>query len=62
MNSTKNCRLPLGPAFSSYKRFAAKAAKDLKYGKNVINNILNAKTDAEITRILVSARHSQKEE
>lgn len=39
-----------------YKTQAVKAAKDLGYGKDVIDRIENAKCDAEITRIMRTER------
>ena len=39
-----------------YRDNAIKAAKDLKYGKDVIERIKTAKTEAEIERIMINAR------
>lgn len=41
----------------SYKSTAIKAAKDLGYGLLIVKQIEMAKTDAEIERIMVTARH-----
>lgn len=41
---------------TSYKKHAIKAAKNLLYGTDVIESLENAKTDAEITRIMKTAR------
>ena len=43
----------------AYRRFAAKAASELRYGWDVIKLIRDAKSEAEITRILADARHKQ---
>lgn len=39
----------------SYKRSAIRAAKELRYGKEVINKLKKADSDDEITRIMLSA-------
>lgn len=41
---------------TTYKTQAMKAAKDLHYGPDVIEQIENAKNDREITRIMKTAR------
>lgn len=41
----------------NYKKQALQAAKDLGYSKTVQNEIREAKTEAEIERIMVTARH-----
>lgn len=41
----------------SYKQDALKAAKELLYGPKVISEIQNAKSDAEIERIMTIARN-----
>lgn len=41
---------------TTYKCKALQAAKDLHYSRRVIQRIEDAKTDAEITRIMVKAR------
>lgn len=46
----------MGEALEEYKRFAIKAANDLKYGKDVISKIRNAETDSEVARTMVQAR------
>lgn len=45
-----------------YRALAIKAAKDLGYGKEAIEQIEAAKNDAEIDRIMRSARHKQERE
>lgn len=45
---------------ASYRKDALTAAKDLRYGPEVISEILNAKTDAEIERIMNTARKSSR--
>ena len=45
--------------FKAYKKDAMDAARDLKYGKEVISMIKAAKTEAEIQRVMVTARHKQ---
>ncbi len=45
--------------FKSYKNDAMNAAKDLRYGKVVIDKIKAAKTEAEIQRIMVTERHKR---
>lgn len=42
-----------------YKPSAIRAAKDLGYGDEVVRKIRAAKTDDEIERIMVSARHKK---
>lgn len=42
-----------------YKRFATKAANELGYPKEIENRIKEAKNEAEIARIMVSARREQ---
>lgn len=44
-----------------YRRDAMEAAKDLRYGPEVVERIKNAKTDREIERIMITARHEQME-
>lgn len=39
-----------------YKRQAKRAAEDLNYGQDVIDAIDKAKSDAEITQIMTTAR------
>ena len=41
---------------TTYKSHALKAARELHYGFDVMAQIENAKTDAEITRIMKTAR------
>jgi len=45
----------------NYKRSAIRAAKELCYGKEVIDKLKKATSDNEITRIMLSARNDQKE-
>lgn len=45
--------------FKTYKKDAVKAAKELRYGDNVVNRIKAAKTEAEIQRIMVTERHKR---
>ena len=40
----------------TYKQSAAKAAKDLGYGKEVVAKVRKAKTESEVTRIMATAR------
>jgi len=42
---------------NAYKNEALTAAMELNYGKDVLDAIQAAKTDAEITRILSTARN-----
>ena len=42
---------------ASYRSNAIRAAKDLLYGDDIINQITAAKSDAEIERIMYSARN-----
>lgn len=42
---------------SGYQDYAIEVAKELHYSENVIENIKNAKTQNEITRILHDARN-----
>ena len=46
----------MGEALDIYKRFAIKAANDLRYGKAVINKIIDAKTEGEVIRTMIQAR------
>lgn len=48
-------------SLESYRAEATEAAKDLYYGTAVIERIKNAKTDREIQRIMITARHEQME-
>lgn len=48
-------RNPITP-ISEYRSQAKKAAKDLRYGDDVIQAIKNAKSEAEIARIMKTAR------
>ncbi len=43
---------------STYRYFAIDAARQLRYGDTVVNKIRAAKDDAEIERIMVTARKS----
>lgn len=56
MNSISSSGNDLGEALEVYKRFAIKAANDLKYGKEVIHKIKNAETESAVVRIMVQAR------
>lgn len=44
-------------AKTGYRGEALKAAKDLFYDKSIIRQIKNAKSDAEIERIMCTARN-----
>lgn len=44
-------------SFSHYKREAIKAAKDFQYGYEVLEAIKKAKTNTEVQRIMINARH-----
>ena len=48
--------LPYMKKTMEYEKDAINAAKDLRYGKDVIESIKNAKSDSEIQRIMISAR------
>ena len=56
MNSNSLSGNEMGEALEVYKRFAIKAANDLKYGKAVISKIKNAETESEVIRTMVQAR------
>lgn len=45
---------------SQYKKEALEAARDLRYSREVINKIREAKSDNEISRIMKSARERRK--
>lgn len=45
--------------FKTYRKDAIRAAKDLRYGDDVVNKIKSAATEAEIQRVMVTARHKQ---
>lgn len=42
-----------------YRKEAEKAAKQLGYGSKVIDQIKNAESEAEIQKIMVTARHKK---
>lgn len=42
-----------------YRKEAAKAARQLGYGSKVVDQIKNAKSEAEIKKIMVTARHKK---
>lgn len=46
-------------SFEKYKKDSIRAAKDLRYGKEVIDKLESAKTEAEVTNILKTARLSK---
>lgn len=48
--------MPRSKESYSYKEFALQAAKDLLYSEVTIEKIENAKSDAEIERIMIAAR------
>lgn len=43
----------------SYKQWAIRAAKELHYGKEVIDKLKKAVSDNEIARIMYSARNAE---
>lgn len=43
----------------SYKQWAIRAAKELHYGKKVVDKLEKATSDNEITRIMYSARNAE---
>ena len=43
-------------SFKKKKKDSIKAAEDLRYGKKVIDKLKAAKTEAEVTNILKTAR------
>ena len=43
----------------SYKQWAIRAAKELGYGKKVVDKLKKATSDNEITRIMYSARNAE---
>ena len=45
--------------FKAYKSEAIKAAIDLEYHTEVIEKLNKAKTDGEIQRIMIAARHEK---
>ena len=45
--------------FKAYKSEAIKAAKDLGYGTEILEKLENAKTDGEIQRLMIAARHKK---
>jgi hypothetical protein len=46
----------------NYKRSAIRAAKELCYGKEVIDKLKKASSDDEITRIMLSSRRNDQKE
>lgn len=46
-------------SFEKYKKDSIRAAKDLRYGKTVVDKLKAAKTEAEVTNILKTARLSK---
>lgn len=55
---TKNGNPMPVPTLTSYKAHAAKAARDLGYGKEVIAKIKKAKTEGEVSLIMATAREN----
>lgn len=49
-------------SFSEYRTFALVAARELGYGKDIMNRVRNAKTSAEIEHIMTSERRRRLEE
>lgn len=49
-------------SFSEYRTFALVAARELGYGKDVINLVRHAKTSAEIEHIMTAERRRRIEE
>lgn len=47
------------PEFYTYKKEAMRAAAELQYGHKVVAKISNAKNEAEICRILNTARNKK---
>lgn len=45
--------------FGTYKAVAAKAAKELGYGKEVVKEVKNAQSEREVTLIMATARERQ---
>lgn len=43
----------------AFKRHAIKAAKDFRYGDEVIQKLKDAKTTEEVNRIMRTARHKK---
>lgn len=50
----------LNKSLENYRAEAITAAKDLGYGAQVIEKINAAKTDREIARIMITARHESR--
>lgn len=46
-------------SFEKYKKDSIRAAKDLRYGEKVVYKLKAAKTEAEVTNILKTARLSK---
>lgn len=59
MGCPKGSKKGANRALYDYKRFATRAANDLGYSEEVENRIKEAKTEAEIARIMVSARREK---
>ena len=49
----------MSEALKQYRRQAKQAAIDFRYGDAVINRIRKAKDEAEISRIMITARHNK---
>lgn len=49
-------------SFSEYRTFALVAARELGYGKDIINRVRRAKTSAEIEHIMTAERRRRIEE
>nr|DAL32298.1 MAG TPA_asm: hypothetical protein [Caudoviricetes sp.] len=47
------------PEFEVYKKNAMRAAAELQYGHKVVAKIANAKNEAEVCRILHTARNKK---
>jgi hypothetical protein len=46
-------------SLDTYKKESAKAAKQLGYDSKVIDQIKNAESEAEIQKIMITARHKK---
>ena len=45
-------------SLNQYRKLALRACKDFRYSKETYERVKNAKSDAEIERIMFTARHA----
>lgn len=58
-NIVRPAKAELNQSFKANKRDTMKAAKDLGYGYYVLGLLEKAKTEGELERIMIDARHGK---